>query len=80
MNNSQIINNAQSMDSSQTMNPSQSIKMGQTLNIYYLESKFEWLKSIRNPAFALPAVLFPALFYIFSGVLMNQHGPPAATY
>ena len=80
MNNSQIINNAQSMDSSQTMNPSQSIKMGQTLNIYYLESKFEWLKSIRNPAFALPAVLFPALFYIFFGVLMNQHDPQAATY
>jgi ABC-2 type transport system permease protein len=86
MNNSQIINNAQSMDSSQTMNhsqsmnPSQSMKMRQTLNIYYLESKFEWLKSIRNPAFALPAVLFPALFYIFFGVLMNQHDPQAATY
>jgi ABC-2 type transport system permease protein len=74
MNNSQIINDAQSMDSSQSM------KMGQTLNIYYLESKFEWLKSIRNPAFALPAVLFPALFYTFFGVLMNQHGPQAATY
>jgi ABC-2 type transport system permease protein len=86
MNNSQIINNAQSMDSSQTMNhsqsmnPSQSMKMRQTLNIYYLESKFEWLKSIRNPAFAFPAVLFPALFYIFFGVLMNQHDPQAATY
>jgi ABC-2 type transport system permease protein len=68
------------MHNSQSMNGSQSMKIGQTLNIYYLESKFEWLKSIRNPAFALPAILFPALFYIFFGVLMNQHNPQAATY
>lgn len=52
----------------------------QTFNLYYLESKFEWLKSIRNPAFALPAILFPALFYVFFGVLLNQHNPQAATY
>jgi ABC-2 type transport system permease protein len=80
MNNSQIINNAQLMHSSKSMNHSQSMTMGQTLNICYLETKFEWLKSIRNPAFALPAILFPALFYIFFGVLMNQHNSQAATY
>ncbi|WP_339719715.1 ABC transporter permease [uncultured Paraglaciecola sp.] len=62
------------------MSHSHSMNIAQTLNIYYLESKFEWLKSIRNPAFALPAILFPALFYIFFGVLMNQHDPQAATY
>jgi ABC-2 type transport system permease protein len=74
MNNSQTVNSSQAMNNSQTMN------IGQTLNIYYLESKFEWLKSIRNPAFALPAILFPALFYTFFGVLMNQNNPKAATY
>jgi len=68
------INHAHTMNSPQTMN------IMQTLNIYYLESKFEWLKSIRNPAFALPGILFPALFYIFFGVLMNQHNPQTATY
>jgi ABC-2 type transport system permease protein len=86
MNNSQITNYAQPMHNSQSITPSQSMKSSQpmniiqTLNIYYLETKFEWLKSIRNPAFALPAILFPALFYIFFGVLMNQHNPQAATY
>ena len=68
------------MNSSQTMNNSQTMNIMQTMNIYRLESKFEWLKSIRNPAFALPAILFPALFYSFFGVLMNQHDPQAATY
>lgn len=62
------------------MNHAQTMNIGQALNIYYLETKFEWLKSIRNPAFAIPAILFPALFYIFFGVLMNQHNPQAATY
>lgn len=62
------------------MNSSLTMNILQTLNIYRLESKFEWLKSIRNPAFALPAILFPALFYIFLGVVMNQHNPQAATY
>jgi ABC-2 type transport system permease protein len=57
-------------------------KMGakQIAKLYYLETKFEWLKSIRNPAFALPATLFPAIFYLFFGVLMNQHNPQAATF
>jgi ABC-2 type transport system permease protein len=68
------------MNNSQTMNNFQTMNIRQTLNIYRLESKFEWLKSIRNPAFALPAILFPALFYTFFGVLMNQHDPQAATY
>lgn len=52
----------------------------QIAKLFYLETKFEWLKSIRNPAFALPATLFPAIFYLFFGVLMNQHNPQAATF
>lgn len=52
----------------------------QTAKLFFLETKFEWLKSIRNPAFALPATLFPAIFYLFFGVLMNQHNPQAATF
>ena len=80
INSAKTMNNFQGVNTSQTMNNSQTMNIMQTLNIYYLESKFEWLKSIRNPAFALPAILFPALFYIFFGVLMNQHNPQAATY
>lgn len=62
------------------MSHSQNMNFRQSFNIYFLESKFEWFKSIRNPAFALPAILFPALFYVFFGVLMNQNSPEAATY
>jgi ABC-2 type transport system permease protein len=80
MDHSQKMASAQPMSSSRSMNSSQTMNIMQTLNIYRLESKFEWLKSIRNPAFALPAILFPALFYSFFGVLMNQHNPEAATY
>jgi ABC-2 type transport system permease protein len=78
--NKQNKSNTQNMNNSLTMNNSQTMNIMQTLNIYRLESKFEWLKSIRNPSFALPVILFPALFYIFFGVLMNQHDPQAATY
>ena len=71
---------AAAIPGTQNMNSPQTMNIMQILNIYRLESKFEWLKSIRNPAFAVPAILFPALFYTFFGVLMNQHNPQAATY
>ena len=80
MSGSQSMSNSQTMNSPHSMNSPQTMNIMQTLNIYFLETKFEWLKSIRNPAFALPAILFPALFYVFFGVLMNQHNPQAATY
>ncbi|WP_370981124.1 ABC transporter permease [Agaribacterium sp. ZY112] len=51
-----------------------------TLNVYWLETKFEWLKTVRNPAFALPTLLFPTMFYLFFGVLLNQGNVPASTY
>ena len=57
-----------------------SMSFKQLLNLYRLETKFEWLKTIRNPAFALPAILFPALFYVFFGVVMNQDNIQAASY
>lgn len=76
----QITPSTESINNTQHGSRSQSMNIIQILNIYRLESKFEWLKSVRNPAFALPAILFPALFYTFFGVLMNQHNPQAATY
>lgn len=51
-----------------------------TLNTYWLETKFEWLKTIRNPAFSLPIFLIPCVFYLFFGVLMNGNDISAATY
>jgi ABC-2 type transport system permease protein len=54
--------------------------MSQQLNIYRMESKFEWLKTIRNPAFSLPVILFPVLFYLFFGVVFNHGNVQGASY
>jgi ABC-2 type transport system permease protein len=59
---------------------SASMPLFRRINIYALEIKYEWLKTIRNPAFALPAILFPALFYVFFGVLINQGNTAASSY
>lgn len=56
------------------------MSLAQILNIYRLETQYEWLKTIRNPAFSLPAILFPALFYIFFGVLLNKGNTQASSY
>lgn len=66
--------------STSTADANDKMSAKQIVKLYFLETKFEWLKSIRNPAFALPATLFPAIFYLFFGVLMNQHNPQAATF
>ncbi|HEX9982312.1 MAG TPA: ABC transporter permease [Thermoanaerobaculia bacterium] len=42
------------------------------LRIHLLEIKYELLKLLRTPAYSLPTVLFPILFYLFFGVAMGQ--------
>ena len=51
--------------------------------IYWLEAKYEFLKSLRLPVFALSTILFPTLFYVFFGLTFGQgnFGPiNVATY
>jgi ABC-2 type transport system permease protein len=38
---------------------------------YLLEIKYEFLKALRNPAYALPTILFPIIFYYFFGVIFG---------
>lgn len=45
----------------------------QKVNIIWLESKSEFLKTVRVPAFALPSLLFPIMFYVFFGLVFNQN-------
>lgn len=47
---------------------------------YWLEAKHEFLRTLRTPSFALPSLLFPALFYVLFGVLLNRNNPGAADY
>lgn len=42
---------------------------------YASDIKFEFLKMVRTPAFALPTLLFPAMFYVIFGVLMASPDP-----
>ncbi|MBS0584014.1 MAG: ABC transporter permease [Proteobacteria bacterium] len=47
---------------------------------YALEAKYEFLRVLRTPAFAIPSLLFPPLFYLLFGVLLNRGNGAAAHY
>ena len=40
--------------------------------MYWLEAKYEFLKSFRLPIFALSTLAFPTLFYLFFGITFGQ--------
>ncbi|HVI58564.1 MAG TPA: ABC transporter permease [Luteimonas sp.] len=55
--------------------------MPSPLRSYLLEARCEFLRLLRTPSFALPVMLFPALFYLLFGVLLNRSdGGQAARY
>jgi ABC-2 type transport system permease protein len=45
---------------------------GQILKIYLNEVRFEFLKMIRLPVYALSTILFPVMFYVLFGLLINR--------
>lgn len=47
---------------------------------YFLEARCEFLRLLREPAFGLPVVAFPAFFYVLFGVLLNRGNGNAAEY
>lgn len=54
-----------------------------TLRIHMLEIKYELLKAIRMPAYALPTICFPLVFYVFFGLVFGRQqgvGVDMATY
>ncbi len=51
-----------------------------SLRSYLLEAKYECLRLLRTPSFALPSLLFPPLFYLLFGVLLNKSSGDAARY
>jgi ABC-2 type transport system permease protein len=52
------------------------------LHAYLLESRYEFLRLLRTPSFALPTILFPAMFYLLFGVVLagSERGFDAAKY
>lgn len=47
---------------------------------YWLEARFEFLRVFRTPAFAVPTLMFPPLFYLLFGLLLNHGNAKAAQY
>jgi ABC-2 type transport system permease protein len=47
------------------------ISAGKTLHIYAAEARYELLKAMRMPAYVLPTLSFPLLFYAMFGLLFG---------
>ena len=45
------------------------------LRIYRLEAWYEFLKMLRQPAYAVPTLGFPVMFYLLFGILLGGRGP-----
>src|SRR5271170_3315864 len=43
-----------------------------TAEIYWKETKYEFLKRWRMPVYSLSVVLFPAMFYTLFGLILNK--------
>ena len=48
--------------------------------IYWLETRNEFLRMLRTPMFALPSLLFPLVFYVMFGVLLNRGSGGMGSY
>ena len=47
--------------------------------VYRLESKYELLKLLRMPAYAIPSIAFPLMFYTLFGLVFGGRGPGGTT-
>jgi ABC-2 type transport system permease protein len=47
--------------------------------VYRLESKYELLKLVRMPAYAIPSIVFPLMFYTLFGLVFGGRGPGGTT-
>ncbi len=45
---------------------------GRTVEIYWKETKYEFLKRWRMPVYSLSVILFPAMFYTLFGLVLNR--------
>ncbi|WP_419167577.1 ABC transporter permease [Candidatus Palauibacter sp.] len=53
-------------------------RLARRWRIYVLEARYQFLMVLREPAFAIPTLLFPLIFYLFFGVLMGAGSFSAA--
>lgn len=48
--------------------------LNRDLAIYVKEAKYEFLKYLRLPVYSISTVMFPVMFYVLFGLLMNRQG------
>jgi ABC-2 type transport system permease protein len=48
--------------------------------LYLREAKYEFLRVLRTPAFAIPTLVFSPMFYLLFGVLLNRGNGDASSY
>ncbi|WDS37938.1 ABC transporter permease [Pseudoxanthomonas sp.] len=48
--------------------------------VYAREARYEFIRLLRTPSFALPTLIFPLMFYLLFGVLLNRGNPGASQY
>ncbi len=58
---------------SATLPTASSRSFGWTVNIYAKEAKYEFLKMLRLPVYAVSTLAFPLMFYVLFGLLLNGH-------
>ncbi len=49
-------------------------------DIYWKESRYELIKQLRMPMYAIPTLAFPVVFYLLFGILLNPPESGMATY
>ena len=52
------------------------------MRLYALETRYEFLKLIRQPAYSLGTIGFPLMFYVLFGLSLGRanNGPKASEY
>jgi ABC-2 type transport system permease protein len=50
--------------------------LNRTLVIYFKEAKYEFLTRLRLRAYSLSTILFPLMFYVLFGLVLNPKGAP----
>src|ERR1035441_8121549 len=46
-----------------------------TITLFYKEAKYELLKNVRIPVYAISTVAFPLMFYVLFGILLGSGNP-----
>ena len=54
------------------------VEAASPLRSYLLEARCEFLRVLREPAFCIPVLAFPAMFYLLFGVVLARGDANAA--